>query len=208
MKNWRVRDVICGASLIILRSIASFGQDSVAQQNSTNSKDAVEQAQKPQDVLASRVEQQKHTHDRSDRFKSAKASPLTQSLETQPGGGDVTGFDFYRDALNAPRPQMTFHEIRDADIREREKVMQAQAKLLGQRYVLEPKFDAKVTMTRGKPLCVGPTARLAENMTWDKLASMSSKDTRDGTVFPDTSLPHPKHATGGQVFPKMQLEMF
>jgi hypothetical protein len=30
---------------------------------------------------------------------------------------------------------------------------------------------------------------------------------REGT-FPYPALPHPKHATGGQVFPQAQIEMF
>ncbi len=63
-------------------------------------------------------------------------------------------------------------------------------------------------MARGKLLCVGPTARLANGMTWDKLAGMSAADIKKVGAFPYPSLPHPLHANGGQVFPQMQVKMF
>src|SRR4051812_49945161 len=63
-------------------------------------------------------------------------------------------------------------------------------------------------MSRGKPLPVGPTARLATGLDWDRLAGMSQEDIRKANAFPYPSLPHPKQANGGQVFPAMQIEMF
>jgi cytochrome c peroxidase len=63
-------------------------------------------------------------------------------------------------------------------------------------------------MSRGKPLAVGPTARLSEGMTWDKLAAMSPQDIRDQDIFPYKALPHPKHTPGGMVFPQVQVAMF
>ena len=63
-------------------------------------------------------------------------------------------------------------------------------------------------MSRGKPLAVGPTARLRRGVSWEALGKMSPDDVRDQKAFPYPSLPHPKHATGGMVFPKMQIEMF
>src|SRR5215475_15930591 len=63
-------------------------------------------------------------------------------------------------------------------------------------------------MSRGKPLAVGPTAKLAPNLTWDQLAQMPPADIQQRNVFPYRSLPHPLQANGGQVFPKMQIDMF
>jgi cytochrome c peroxidase len=94
------------------------------------------------------------------------------------------------------------------DIAAKPKIMEMQRKLLEKRYKLEPKLDREAKMSRGKPLAVGPTARLAEGMTWDRLAEMTPADIRKQGAFPYPSLPHPKHATGGQVFPKMQIDMF
>ena len=46
-------------------------------------------------------------------------------------------------------------------------------------------------------------------MTWDKLAGddARARSARPG-AFPYPSLPHPKQATGGQVFPQVQIAMF
>src|SRR5207248_9074483 len=66
----------------------------------------------------------------------------------------------------------------------------------------------EVTMKRGKALGVGPTARLAAGLTWDKLGKMSPEEIKKGNLFPYPSLPHPKHAPGGQVFPQIQIEIF
>jgi cytochrome c peroxidase len=86
--------------------------------------------------------------------------------------------------------------------------MAAQRKLLESRYDLTPHLDPAVKMSRGKPLCVGPTARLREGLTFEKLAEMSPADIKRRGAFPYPALPHPKQATGGQVFPAMQIEMF
>lgn len=63
-------------------------------------------------------------------------------------------------------------------------------------------------MTRGKPLAVGPTARLSAGLSWERLAAMSPEEIRSKNVFPYPALPHPKQAAGGQVFPQMQTKMF
>jgi len=54
----------------------------------------------------------------------------------------VTGRDYEKEIANKPN------------------VMAAQRKLLESRYILEPKLDPQLKMTRGKPVPVGPTARL------------------------------------------------
>ena len=63
-------------------------------------------------------------------------------------------------------------------------------------------------MTRGKPIPVGPTAKLPEGMTWDKLAGMSPDEIRDQGLFPKgfLPLPHPNHEVGGMVFPQMEIK--
>jgi cytochrome c peroxidase len=179
-----------------------------AEQESSGKKDAVQQAQKPADIGRKRIEQQKSGHDKSKTFQAKNAAPITSALDSQPRGGDSTGFDFSRDPLNSDKPMTTFVEIRDADITERPDVMQKQKQLLEKRFHLEPRLDPNVSMTRGKPLCVGPTARLQNQLTWEQLGKMSPEQIRREKLFPYPSLPHPKHATGGQVFPQSQIEMF
>src|SRR5687767_13921039 len=63
--------------------------------------DAVEEAQTPRLVRADRPEQKKTEHDKSDAFDPTKAPKSSTALETQPEKGEVRGFDFSRDPLNA-----------------------------------------------------------------------------------------------------------
>src|SRR5213075_1347145 len=69
--------------------------------------------------------------------------------------------------------------------------------------------DKKVTMSRGKPIPVGPTAKLPEGETWETLAGMSSEAIREKGLFPNgyLPLPHPKHEVGGMVFPQMEIKL-
>jgi cytochrome c peroxidase len=80
--------------------------------------------------------------------------------------------------------------------------------LLERRYDLEPKLDPEAKMSRGKPMPVGPTARLARGLTWGALAGMTPAEIRTRGAFPYPSLPHPKQTPGGQVFPQVQIAMF
>lgn len=63
-------------------------------------------------------------------------------------------------------------------------------------------------MLRGKPRVIGPTARLSPGLTWDRLATFSADEIKQRGIFPYPALPHPLQANGGQVFPKMQIELF
>jgi cytochrome c peroxidase len=119
----------------------------------------------------------------------------------------MLGFDFARDPLNAKQPMQPAEEIVKNDIADKPKVTSAQQQLLERRYVLTPKLGSETKMSRGKLLPVGPTARL-QGVTWQTLAKLSPDEIRNRGIFPYPSLPHPKHASGGMVFPRMQLEMF
>jgi len=87
-------------------------------------------------------------------------------------------------------------------------VMQRQMALLAERYDLSRRVANDVKMTRGKPIPVGPAARLANGVTWDSLAAMSPNEIRDKGVFPKgfLPLPHPNHPEGGMLFPKMMID--
>ena len=158
-------------------------------------------------VPLERSEQQLTEHDRSAAFDFRRPAPINSALKNQPHQGRILGFDF-SDPLGAPKPFTTLQEVMQQEIAARPKVMAAQRKLLEERYNLTPKLDPEAKMSRGKPLPVGPTARLPEGLTWDQLAELTPEEIRKRGVFPYPSLPHPKHANGGQVFPKLQIEMF
>jgi cytochrome c peroxidase len=181
-------------------------QESNAEQSAT--KDAVTDAQTPRQVPISRPEQKPNDHDRSKIFDAANAQPSSTAFADQPDEGKILGFDFYRDPLNAKAPMTTFDEVMKKDIAEKPKVMQTQRNLLERRYDLKPRLSKELKMTRGKPVAIGPTARLSEGLSWEKLAQMPPEEIRAKNLFPYPPLPHPKQATGGQVFPQMQIAMF
>ena len=157
---------------------------------------------------ADRPEQQPTRHDTSDVFDPRKAMPVSGALKDQPNEGKITGFDFARDPLNAPKPFTTFDEVMKKESAARPQVMALQRKLLESRYNLEPRTDPQAKMSRGKPLPVGPTARLREGMTWEQLAGMGPDEIKKQGLFPYPPLPHPLHTNGGQVFPQVQTKMF
>jgi cytochrome c peroxidase len=129
-------------------------------------------------------------------------------LAQQPEQGQIQGFDFYRDPLNAKQPLVTFDELMQADMAAKSAVMATQRQLLERRYNLKPRLDADMTMSRGKPLVVGPTAKLPQGRTWEELVGMTPAEIQKQGIFPYPALPHPKHTPGGQVFPQMQIAMF
>jgi cytochrome c peroxidase len=170
--------------------------------------DIVEEAQIAHPDDSRRSELEKSVHDRADLFGATDAKPSSGAFSKQPNSGKILGFDFYRDALNSMTPMLPFENIMKMDKTARPGVMSAQRQLLESRYDLTPKLDPKVKMTRGKPLAVGPTAKLAQGLTWEELARQSPETIKKNGSFPYPSLPHPKQTTGGQVFPQMQIKMF
>jgi cytochrome c peroxidase len=203
----RLITLVAGSVTVCLTSFTA-SHFALAQQSAAVPPDAVQETQAPQPVQEARVEQRKNGHDQSDIFDSGKAPDSSTAFDGQPDKGRAEGFDFARDPLNAKRPKQPAEEIMQQDIAAKPKVMADQRRLLESRYDLSPRLDSSVTMSRGKPLAVGPTAQLASGLTWQKLAAMKPEEIRSRGAFPYPALPHPKHASGGMVFPKMQIDMF
>lgn len=170
--------------------------------------DAVAEAQETRTVPIERPEQRKTDHDSSGIFDAQKARPSSPAFEGQLRDGKTLGFDFYRDPLGAEKPMQEPEEIMKQDIAAKSKVMDGQRKFLERRYHLKPKLDAEAKMSRGKPLPVGPTARLPEGVTWERLAGLNPEEIKKQGAFPYPSLPHPLQSPGGMVFPGMQIDMF
>lgn len=100
----------------------------------------------------------------------------------------------------------TFAETMKKDLAVKPDRMKRHMDLLNARYDLSKKVTDEVTMSGGKPLPVGPTARLKDGLTWDKIAAMTPEQIREKGVFPYLPLPHPVHEVGGMVFPDMVLK--
>ncbi len=199
--------IILSVGLILIGTDVQTQQQTPAKAKGA-AQDAVMEAQTPRETPATRVEQKKTDHDRSNIFSSDNAQASSSAFQNQPEQGKILGFDFYRDPLNSKRPMMTFEEIMKSDIADKPKVMETQRRLLERRYILTPKLSPEIKMSRGKPIVVGPTARLSEGLTWETLADMTPEAILSKNVFPYPPLPHPKQTPGGQVFPQMQIDMF
>src|SRR5688572_28872191 len=80
--------------------------------------------------------------------------------------------------------QETFAEVMARDKAGKAAVMARQQKLLELRYDLTRKDHDSCKMSRGKPIPVGPTTRLAEGVTFEALAAMAPDEIRDKGTFP------------------------
>jgi cytochrome c peroxidase len=99
-----------------------------------------------------------------------------------------------------------FEVVMKRDKAAKARVMAAAKRLLEERYNLSRRVDPNVKMTRGKPIPVGPTARLKSGVTWEQLGQMSPEEIREKNLFPYLPLPHVNHPVGGMVFPEMHIK--
>lgn len=87
-------------------------------------------------------------------------------------------------------------------------VMKRHMDLLNERYDLSKRVTTDITMSNGKPLPVGPAARLKAGLTWIKLSEMAPGEIKEQGVFPYLPLPHPNHPVGGMLFPQHEIKQF
>ncbi|HJZ94001.1 MAG TPA: cytochrome B6 [Gemmataceae bacterium] len=124
----------------------------------------------------------------------------------KPGVGK-TSYDQVSPALVG---QESFEQMMAKDKAAKAEIVARQKALLDERYNLAARPDDKVKMTRGKPIPVGPTAKLPDGTTFESLAAMTSDEIREKGLFPKgyLPLPHPNHAAGGMLFPPHQIKQF
>ncbi len=133
---------------------------------------------------------------------------------TQPegGGGKIPKRDVGKTSYDQIAPvligQETFAAMMAKDKAGKAAVMDRQKALLEERYDLTRRVHEKVKMTRGKPIPVGPTAKLPEGHTFETLATMSPSEIKKKGLFPRgfLPLPHPNHPVGGMLFPQHQIK--
>jgi cytochrome c peroxidase len=99
-----------------------------------------------------------------------------------------------------------FEVVMARDKAAKARVMAAARKILEERYNLARRVDQNVKMTRGKPIPVGPTAKLQKGVTWEQLGRMSPDEIREKDLFPYLPLPHVNHPVGGMIFPQVHVK--
>jgi len=88
------------------------------------------------------------------------------------------------------------------------KVMERQQALFEQRYDLSDNPSDAMMAAGRKSVQQGVRVKLSEGITWPKLATMAPEEIKRDNLFPlgFRPLPHTKHAVGGMVFPKAQID--
>ena len=113
-----------------------------------------------------------------------------------------------RESSYSPVIEEPFDKVMAQDKSQKAMIMKRHMDLINERYDLSKKVTTEVTMSKGKPIPVGPTARLKGGLTWEKLAIMPPEKIKEGNYFPYLPLPHPIHATGGMLFTQIQIKKF
>lgn len=110
----------------------------------------------------------------------------------------------------SPVIEEPFETVLARDKANRQRVMAEHLKYLEERYDLSKRVDPSVTMTRGKPIPVGPAAKLPAGVTWEQLGDMTPEQIREKNLFPKgfLPLPHVSHPVGGMVFSQTQTKQF
>ena len=83
----------------------------------------------------------------------------------------------------SPVIEEPFEVVRTRDKANKARVMAEHQRLLEARYDLSRRVDDGVKMTRGKPIPVGPTAKLKSGVTWDRLGQMTPDAIKEQVAF-------------------------
>ncbi|MDQ7777244.1 hypothetical protein [Paracoccus aminovorans] len=113
------------------------------------------------------------------------------------------------DTTYRPLPTMPLSRARALDEAQKPQVMERQRALLERRYDLSDQPRQGMMMSGGtKPVQDGVRVKLPEGSSWDALAGMAPAEIREQGLLPQgfLPLPHVKQATGGQVFPELQID--
>ncbi len=98
---------------------------------------------------------------------------------------------------------VTFDQIKAERMAVKEQRAMEHRKMLESRYDLSVKTSPTITMSAGKPIPVGPTAKLPEDVTWKQLGTMTPEAVKAAGIFPYKPLPFADHPEGGMLFPEM-----
>ena len=99
----------------------------------------------------------------------------------------------------------TFDQIKAGRMAVKDSRAKEHQELLNSRYDLSNKTSADVQMSGGKPIPVGPTAKLS-GLTWEQYNGMTPEQIKEKGTFPYKPLPFADHAEGGMLFPQMTIK--
>jgi len=131
-----------------------------------------------------------------------KPYPSAPPGAPNPGGGLFQFGGSARSSFGGPDLGVPFADWKAAMQRQQPMVDAAARAELESRFRLDCASDPQVTMSRGKPLPVGPTARLPKGFdSWEAYAAETPEQMRAAGTFPWTPLYHPLQSTAHMLFP-------
>src|SRR5690242_3053791 len=113
------------------------------------------------------------------------------------------------EASYRPLPAQPLATVKAQDEDDKPGVLQRQREVFEERYDLSDSPIPGVMMSGGrKPVQGGVRVKLPAGVTWDQLAAMTPDQIRERSLLPKgfMPLPHVKQATGGQVFPNLEID--
>jgi cytochrome c peroxidase len=144
-------------------------------------------------------------------FGRADAQERSQKGAPNPYLKGTEGYDKGPRGLTSYQPvaiDRPFEAIMAHDVAAKPGIGREHQAMLDERYDLSDHAAQGVTMEHGKPLQEGVRVKLPPGVTWDQLAAMSPDTIRERGLWPKgfLPLPHPFQPTGGQVFPKEEID--
>lgn len=97
---------------------------------------------------------------------------------------------------------VTFDQIKADRMKVKAERAKEHNELLTARYDLSEKTSPDVVMSGGKPIPLGPTAKL-QGINWANLDKLTPEEIKAKDIFPYKPLPFADHAEGGMLFPLM-----
>ena len=109
---------------------------------------------------------------------------------------------------SAQLPPVDLPAVIEQTQKDKPKFAERQKQLLEHRYDLSDRSAAEAKMSRGKPIQEGVRAKLANGLTWDKLAATTPEEIKTKGHWPAAfyPLPHPHHEAGGMIFMQKQID--
>ena len=95
-----------------------------------------------------------------------------------------------------------FEQIKASRMAVKAERAQEHMALLNARYDLSKKSEGTILMSGGKPIPVGPTAKLHAG-TWEQFDPLTPEQIKERGLFPYKPLPFADHTEGGMLFPPM-----
>jgi len=110
-----------------------------------------------------------------------------------------------KESSYSPVIEEAFETVFERDKKQKETIMKRQMDLLSARFDLSEKTIPGLTMSGGKLLPIGPTAKL-KGVSWVQLNTLTPEEIKTKGIFPYLPLPHPNHPVGGMIFPQMEIK--